>query len=82
MPLFLIPIYTFLKPYLLQIALFGAAIVTVLLVLARVKRAGVLQERTETAIAAGQNIQRQSEARAKAPRSQKEVADAMRKGKF
>lgn len=36
------------KPYLLQILLVGAAVITVLSILAKVKQAGVLQERVET----------------------------------
>lgn len=82
MPLFLLPIINWLKPYLLWIALAFAAVLTVLAVLARAKHAGVIQERTEAKIQAGKNIERQAEARAKAPRSKSEVSDALRKGKF
>lgn len=48
MPLFLLPLFNWLKPYLLYILLAGAVIITVLSILARVKQAGVLQERVET----------------------------------
>jgi hypothetical protein len=75
-------IWGLVRPYALQALLVLAAIGTVLAVLARVKHAGRMQERTEAAIAAGRNLQRQAEARAKAPRTPRETSAALRKGKF
>ena len=70
------------NPWVRRALLIGAAVLTVLAVLARAKHAGRLQERAEAKIAVGENLQRQAEARAKAPRGKKDVAAAMRKGTF
>lgn len=70
------------NPWVRRALLIGAAVLTVLAVLARAKHAGRLQERTEAKIATAENLQRQQEARAKAPRTPRETSAALRKGKF
>lgn len=71
-----------LKPYALKVLLVLAVIVTVLGVLAKAKRAGVVQERTEAAIATAKNVQRQDRAAAAAPHTVSEVSKSMREGTF
>jgi hypothetical protein len=70
------------KPILLYLVLGLAFVGTVAMVLLRVKNAGVMQERAETAIKAIDNLKRQEQARAAAPHSVEETIDALNKGGF
>jgi hypothetical protein len=76
---FLLIIWTFIKPFFWKLLLIGGAVLTVLAVMARLKHAGVVQERAEQAERASVIKQKQLDAVSKAPRGREAVLDRLRK---
>lgn len=72
-------VWTFLRPIALKLALIGAAVLTVLAVMARLKHAGRMQERAEQTERAVIIKQKQLDAVAKGPRTRDDVLERLRK---
>jgi hypothetical protein len=71
-------VWTFIRPFVWKLLLIGGAILTVLAVMARIKHAGVLQERAEQAERTSVIKQKQLDAASKAPRGRDAVLDRLR----
>jgi heme exporter protein D len=72
--------WAFLRLYVWKLLLIGAAVLTVLAVMARLKHAGRLQERAEQAARTAEIKQKQLEASKKAPKSLDALDKRLREG--
>lgn len=70
--------WSFLRPYAFRLLLVGAAVLTVLAVMARLKNAGRMQERAEQAARTAAIKQKQLDAARNAPRGREAVLNRLR----